>query len=101
MIGSLIIGFVGVILLIIGYWIWKKEKISLLHEYHYNNVSEEDKKAFCTLSGVGITCIGIALLVTAVVMEIIDSVWSFVAFAVGFVIGLALLIYAENRYNSK
>lgn len=50
-IGSIILGLVGIVFVILGYLIWKKEKISILHDYHYDKVSEVDKKAFCTLSG--------------------------------------------------
>ena len=99
MIGSLIIGFVGIVFAMFGYQIWKKEKISLLHDYHYNRVSVEDKKAFCTLSGIGVLLIGIGLVITAIVIGITDSPWSFIAFAIGFVAGLVMLIYAGVRYN--
>ena len=99
MIGSLIIGLVGMAFVMFGYQIWKKEKISLLHDYHYNRVSVEDKKAFCTLSGIGVLLIGIGLVITAIVIGITDSPWSFIAFAIGFVAGLVMLIYAGARYN--
>lgn len=99
MIGSLIIGLVGMVFVMFGYQIWKKEKISLLHDYHYNRVSVEDKKAFCTLSGIGVLLIGIGLVITAIVIGITDSPWSFIAFAIGFVAGLVMLIYAGARYN--
>ncbi|MBQ8684418.1 MAG: DUF3784 domain-containing protein [Clostridia bacterium] len=99
MIASVIVGLVGTILIVIGYLLWKKEKISLLHEYHYDKVSEADKKIFCILSGIGITLIGIGLLVTAVLLAVTNSAWSFIAFGVGFIAGLVLLIYAQNTYN--
>ena len=99
MMATIIIGIVGLTLMVFGYLIWKKEKISLLHDYHYNKVSEEDKKAFCTLSGVGVLVIGGGLTVTAVIIGITDSPMSFIAFVAGFVAGLVLLIYAGMRYN--
>ncbi len=99
MLGSIITGVVGTDFVILGYLIWKKERISLLHGYHYDKVSDEDKKAFCSVSGQGVLLIGISLLITAVVIGITDSVWSFVAFAVGFAVGLAMLIYASIKYN--
>ena len=99
--GTMIVGLVGIICVILGCLIWKKEKISLLHDYHYDKVSETDKKAFCTLSGLGIISVGTGLLITALILGITDSLLSFIAFAIGFVIGLALLIYAGNKYNSK
>ena len=99
MLGSIIEGFVGIVLIILGYLIWKKEKISLLHDYHYDKVSEDDKKVFCTISGIGVLLVGIGLLLSAIIISITNSVWSFIAFAIGFVAGLIMLIYAGIRYN--
>ena len=61
--GSILVGLVGFVLIILGYMVWKKEKISLFHDYHYDKVSEEDKKAFCTISGIGVVLIGIGLFI--------------------------------------
>lgn len=99
MAGAIIVAIVGIVFLVLGCLMWKKEKISLLHSYHYDKVSEEDKKAFCMVSGMGVIFIGLGLLVTAVIIGITDSALSFIAFAAGFVIGLILLVYAGIRYN--
>ena len=99
-VGLIVTGLVGVMLVIMGYLIWKKEKISLLHEYHYDNVPEEDKKAFCTLSGIGIFSMGISLLITTALLAATDSPHSFLVFAAGFAAGLVLLIHAGKKYNS-
>ena len=74
MVASIITGSVGIVFVILGWLIWKKEKISILHEYHYNRVTEEDKKVFCTLSGIGVFIIGIGLVITAVVLGITNGV---------------------------
>lgn len=74
MIGAIIVGIIGIILVVLGYLLWRKERISILHEYHYDKVAEEDKKAFCMISGMG----------TA---------------SIGFFVGLTLLIYAGVKYN--
>ena len=99
MFSAIILGLVGFVLVILGYLIWKKEKISLLHSYHYDKVSEENKKIFCMLSGVGVLIIGMGILMTGIIIGITDSPWSFMAFATGFVVGLIMLIYAGARYN--
>ena len=99
MIGSIIIGLIGTVFVILGYLIRKKEMIVLLHDYHYDKVSPEDKKVFCTLSGIGVLLIGFGLLVTAIIIGITDSPWSFIAFAIGFFVGMIMLIYAGIRYN--
>ena len=99
MVGAIIVGVIGIVFIILGYLIWKKGKITLLHSYHYEKVSLSDKKAFCKLSGWGVISIGIGLFVTAAIVGITDSTLSFIAFTLGFVLGLALLIYAGVKYN--
>ena len=90
---------VGILLIVLGSLLWKKEKISILHDYHVNKVSPENKKAFCKMSGVGLIAIGIGLLITAVILGITDSAYSFICFAVFFAVGLCLLIAAGMKYN--
>ena len=99
MLGSVILGLASISLIVLGYLIWKKEKISLLHEYHYDKVSEEDKKVFCTISGIGVLVIGIGMFIAAVLTAITYSMWSYIAFVIGFAVGLVMLIYAGIRYN--
>lgn len=101
LIGAMIVALVGALCVVLGWLIWKKEKITLLHDYHYQYVSEKDKKAFCTAIGVGILMIGAGLLATAVLLVITDSVWSFILMTIGFAAGLVLLIHAGNQYNKK
>ena len=93
------IGVLALIFIYLGWLIWKKEKITLLHSYHYDKVSPSNKKLFCKISGWGVLLIGIGLLVTAIMIGITDSALSFIAFALGFVAGLVLLIYAGVKYN--
>ena len=99
MVVSLIVGLIGVIFLILGYMVWKKEKISLFHDYHYDKVSEEDKTAFCTISGIGVVLIGAGVLLAAVLIALTNSVWSCIPIAIGFVAGLILLVYAGMKFN--
>ena len=93
------IGVLALIFIYLGWLIWKKEKITLFHSYHYDKVSPSNKKLFCKISGWGVLLIGIGLLVTAIMIGITDSALSFIAFALGFVVGLVLLIYAGVKYN--
>lgn len=88
MVGAIIVAVIGIIFIILGYLMWKKEKITLLHSYHYEKVSPSDKKAFCKISGWSVISIGIGLLVTAVIIGITDSALSFIAFALGFIADL-------------
>ena len=99
-VGVIILSLVSILMLVMGWLLWKKEKITLLHEYHYQKISPADKKAFCTLCGMGLILMGIGIGVTAVLLGVTESVLSFIAFAVGMVAGLALLLYAGKKYNA-
>ena len=99
MVGAIIVAVIGIVFITLGYLMWKKEKITLLHSYHYDKVSPSDKKVFCKISGWGVISIGIGLLVTATIIGITDSALSFIAFALGFAVGFVLLIYAGAKYN--
>ena len=95
-----IVGITGILLNLFGYLIWKKQNLSLLHDYHYAHVSEADKPAFCRLTGLGLILIGLGILLTAVLLGITQAMWSFLAFGAGFAAGLPLLIHAGYQYNS-
>lgn len=97
--GAIITGIVGIVCNYIGYLIAKKDRITLLHDYHYKNVKEENKKAFCITVGSGIITIGNSLLVTAVILAFTESAWSFIASGVGFILGGILLVRADRKYN--
>ena len=80
-IGVIMTGGVGVIFAVMGWLLWKKEKLSLMHNYHVDKVSAENRPAFCKLSGIGLIVIGVGLLITAVILGITDSAYSFLFFA--------------------
>ena len=98
-IGVLVTGGVGVAIAVLGWLIWKRERLDLMHDYHVDKVSAENRRAFCELSGKGLVVIGAGLLVTAVLLGITESVWSFGCFAGCFAAGLAMLVAAVGKYN--
>lgn len=100
MIGEIIILCVGVIFTVLGYLLWKREKIKILHSYHYRNVSPDNKKVFCKMTGQGLMLIGCGLLITGIVISKTHSMYSFIAFAVGLIAGITLLINAGSKYNN-
>ena len=99
MMAGIIMEVLGVLFCILGFLIWKKEKISLLHSYHYDKVTVTDKKAFCTLSGMGVCVIGVGLLASGVMMIFVETGWAFIPFGIGFLAGFSLLIMAGVKYN--
>ena len=97
--GILITAAVGILCVIFGVLIGKKQKISLLHDYHYNKVTEENKAVFCALVGGFGNSICSTVLATAVLLGVTESALSFLAMAVGFIAGFGLIIYAGQKYN--
>ena len=96
---SVIFGLLGLLFLVIGWLIWKKERIDLLHDYHRHRVSAEDKKRFCALCGMGVCVIGIGMLLTAVLFAVTGKLWSLFAFVGGFLVGIVMLIWTIGKYN--
>lgn len=42
---------VGFLCIYLGWEIWKKEKITLIHDYHYKKVKDADKKLYTEQMG--------------------------------------------------
>jgi len=99
LVGILIVGAVGILMWILAYRIARKQEITLFHSYHVDKVTEEKKKAFCTLAGRGLFVMGSGLIATAILLAFTDSPWSFLLFAAGFAAGMGMLIAAERKYN--
>ena len=96
---NILLGVLGVVFLCLGLFVWIKEKIVLIHSYHYDKVAKEDKKAFCHLVGQGIVIIGIGLLSGGIINQLTNSAWGEIAVLAGLFIGLGFAIYAILKYN--
>lgn len=99
MVAGIIVIVVGLVFVVLGCLVWKKEMISLFHSYHYDKVTAEDKSSFCKLSGIGVLVMGCAMLVSGIVVAITDSAYSFIILAIGFAVGLAMMVMAGAKYN--
>lgn len=99
MIGTIILSLIGIVFVVLGISIWRKDNIQLFHDYHIDKVSEEDKHAFCRMSGCGILIMGLGMLLAGIIVGITDSLASFIFLAIGFVSGLVLLVAAGIKYN--
>ena len=90
---------VGAILIVLGFLTWKKQKVSILHSYHYQNVKEEDLPAYTKSMGIGQIVIGIGLCLTGVVrLFTLDKISWAPAIVLG-IIGLAIFHKAQMKYN--
>lgn len=98
-------GILGVILIVLGI-MNMKGNISSLHWYHRQRVTEEDRKPFGKIVGLGTLIIGIALVISGILFWISEvtatELWLIVGCVitvVGIVVGLVLSFYAMIKYN--
>ena len=96
---------VGIILCVLG-CVNMTGNISSLHWYHRQRVTEEDRKPFGKLVGLGTLIIGIALVISGILFWISEvtatELWLIVGCVitvVGIVVGLVLSFYAMIKYN--
>ena len=99
--GTIIYSAVGILLIVLGLVMWKKQKINLLHDYHYKNVQPQDVPAYTRAMGIGLIVIGAGLCVTGVLCCFVRGPVSLIALVPGFVCGLILLHKAQMRYNGS
>ena len=93
---------VGILLVVLGLVTWKKQKISILHEYHYKNVKAEDIPAYTRLMGIGQIVLGAGLCVTAILGLVTQSIMlSLTGFTVSLVIGIIIFHKAQMKYNGS
>lgn len=90
---------IGSIFLFLGWRIWKKEQITLIHDYHYTNVSEKDKKFYTEKMGKACIIIGIGIILTGIIDFISKTSYGWIFFGIFFVWALILIFMAQKKYN--
>ena len=99
--GVLIEAGVGVLLIVLGLLIWKKRKVSLLHDYHYKNVKEEDVPAYARGMGIGLIVMGAGECVSGVCHLAGLMTLSWVALAVFYAAGIVWMHKIQKKYNGS
>ena len=97
----IVMGSIGALLIVLGLIVWKKQKISLVHDYHHRHVKKQDVGAYTRLIGIGLIVIGSGIGVTEAVNLATNSGWGWIAFGVGFVAGIVFMSKAQRKYNGS
>ncbi len=90
--------FLEIIVIILGS-INMKGNISTIHWYNRRKVSEEDAPKYGKLMGSGTIIIGISMISTAILQMIFDSEVIFYFMLIGVIIGVAVMLHAQFKYN--
>lgn len=99
-VGLIIDLLVGLMCITFGLLIWKKRKVSLLHDYHYKNVKEEDMPAYCRLMGIGLIVMGLGICFTGVYFVIFKNIGGLLILLLGFIAGIIIMNKAQ-KYNGS
>ena len=97
----IILSAVGLLLVIFGLLIWRKKKVSLIHEYHYRNVRPEDIPVYSRLMGIALLIFGVGIILTGVINIVFDTALGWVAFIVGMVVFFIIANHAQKKYNGS
>ena len=73
--------------------------ISMVHRYNRSRVSKEDAPRYGRAMGLGTLIMGASTAVTAVLQMIFDAEPIFYLLAAGVAAGLAVMVYAQFKYN--
>lgn len=76
-----------------------KGNISTIHSYNRRKVSKADAPRYGRAMGFGTLIMGGSITVTAVLRMIFDCEAVFYLLAAGLVVGLAIMVYAQFKYN--
>lgn len=105
LIGLITTSLVGLVAVVLGI-INMTGNISSVHEYHRKRVSEENRKPFGRLVGLGTVLIGVSVIVFGAFLFAFGKteLWSLmiignVALLAGMVAGLAISFYAMKKYS--
>ena len=106
-VGASISILVGIVCLVIGIFNIKGN-ISMLHSYHINNITEENKLPFGRCIGVGMIIISLTLIIYGVLFipaeltkETIYMTVGNIVLVIGLVIGIVICLYAVKKYNKN
>ena len=91
---------VGAICIVLGILLWKKQRITILHDYHYKHVKKDDIPAYTRQMGIGLIIIGAGIIITGLLNLAYSALW-WIPLLTGFVIGLAAIYRAQKKYNGS
>ena len=89
--GVLLDFIIGILMIIFGILIWKKQKISLLHSYHYKNVKKENISAYCKNMGIANVLIGLSIIFMGIFTYFEYETIAYIFFTLGFIVSIYII----------
>ncbi|MGL5540451.1 MAG: DUF3784 domain-containing protein [Erysipelotrichaceae bacterium] len=95
----ILLSILGFVFIGMGLVIWKKEKINLIHSYHYKKVSEQNKKAYTKGMGIGLITMGVGMLLSGGLNYVANTHYGWFLFGFFFGIGISIILKVQKKYN--
>lgn len=89
---------IGIVLTFLGIFNIKGN-IGSIHWYNRRKVKKEDQLPYCRFMGSGTLIIGVSLISAGFVQALVNDETAAWVIACGVVVGLALMLYAQFKYN--
>lgn len=89
---------IGTLLTVLGIFNMKGN-IASIHWYNRRKVTKENQKPYCMCMGLGTLIIGVSLIAAGIIQAFAGVEIGSIFIAVGVVIGLVLMLYAQFKYN--
>lgn len=89
----------GLGFVLMGLMIWKKEKLNMIHAYHYKNVAKEDVKAYTEKIGKSLLLLGFGMIISSLVDLWLKINISWLIMGIFFLGGLYLMYITQKKYN--
>lgn len=95
----LLLALTGLALLVIGWQLVARQRIRLIHSYHYAHVRQADRPAYTRWMGRGCWLMGGGCLLCGLMNYFLPTNWGWALFATGFLAGAWVMLRAQRRYN--
>lgn len=89
---------IGALLLALGIFNMRGN-IASIHWYNRRKVTKENQKPYCLCVGLGTLIIGASMIASGIIQAFVGIEAGSIFIAVGVVIGLVLILYAQFKYN--
>ena len=90
---------VGICCIVLGFALWKKHNISLIHSRLYSGVKAEDVNAYTSLTGFGVVVLGIGICLSGIIYFATSSYLARLPALAGLIAGFIFINKAQNQYN--
>ena len=98
--GIIVFTLIGILLIILGMLLWKKQRISLIHDYHYRHIKPSDVPAYTRLMGIALLLMGAGCCISGIIMLFAPE-YACIAMVFGLFAGLLVMNKAQKTYNGS